>query len=112
MRRTPLSRSKTPLRRGKGLRPQSAKRRREQAQRREMAFAAFGPNPVCEIRWDADCTGWADALHEIRKRSRGGSIVDLHNVAPACNVCNGKVEDFPAEAERRGWSVPSWGDAA
>lgn len=47
---------------------------------------------------DGICTGRVEGLHERRKRSAGGSLVNGENLIPACNRCNGWVEDNPAEA--------------
>jgi len=84
------------------LRPVSARRRREQRRRREIMRAVYGDRPLCEVRWDDRCRGWADAPHELRKASQGGSRVDPANALPACHFCNGQVENEPLEAHRRG----------
>lgn len=39
------------------------------------------------------CRGKIEGLHELRKRSAGGSLVNPDNLIPACNYCNGLVED-------------------
>lgn len=77
-----------------------------------MALEHFGTDPQCAIRWDDRCLGYAEHLHELKKRSRGGDILDPANCVPACDPCNGAVEDYPAEARRRGWAVASWEDVA
>jgi hypothetical protein len=41
------------------------------------------------------CSGRVEGLHERRKRSAGGSLVNPENLIPACNRCNGWVEDNP-----------------
>lgn len=56
---------------------------------------------VCEIgpllgRLGVDpvpCTGRLEGLHERRKRSSAGSLLVAENLIPACNRCNGWVED-------------------
>lgn len=96
-----LKRTPAPARTA-SLCPQSAKRRKEQAERRKVMIAAFGETPACAIRWDSRCRGWADAPHELRKAGQGGSRVDPANAVPACHPCNGAVEDNPDEAHRRG----------
>lgn len=88
----------------------SAKRAREQRQRSrsQRAEHGFGDlRPACEVRWDARCHGWADAPHHVKKQSQGGSDA-LANTLPCCSVCNGLIEDHPAEARRRGLVVWSW----
>lgn len=39
------------------------------------------------------CVGQVSGLHERRKRSSGGSLVNPLNLIPACTPCNGWVED-------------------
>lgn len=87
----------------KPLARESKKRQAEQRLRRKVMLAAFGENPQCAIRWDDRCQGWADACHELRKASQGGSRVDPANCVPSCHPCNSAVEDYPVEAHRRGW---------
>jgi 5-methylcytosine-specific restriction endonuclease McrA len=90
------------------LKPVSDKRRAENRERRKMADAVFGPAPECGIRWDAGCRGLADDLHETLSRARsGGDITNPDICVPACRPCHSKVDDNPAEAERRGFLLPS-----
>lgn len=51
---------------------------------------------------DTGCTGRATCLHERRKRSDAGSIINRANVLPACYVCNGYVESYPILAHELG----------
>lgn len=99
-----LRRTRTPER-STAIRPQSARRRREQRVRREAMIAEFGPDAVCQIRWDDRCYGWADAPHELRKAGQGGSRIDPANCIPACGPCNSAIEDHPNEAHRRGFVI-------
>jgi len=46
---------------------------------------------------DSGCTGKLEGLHERRKRSAGGSLLNHANLIPACNRCNGHIEDQPGE---------------
>ena len=70
-----------PLRRNKGLRAVSAKRARQNRQRRQMADRLYPEQPLCSVPW---CGQWADDLHEPLTRARGGSITDPGNCAPLC----------------------------
>lgn len=93
----------------KPLRPRSAKKAKVYRQQRvPLVEAQLLAEPFCQIRWDEHCAGIADTVHEIKKRSRGGSITDRANCVSACAYCNGKVEDEPAEAHRRGFAAHSW----
>lgn len=42
------------------------------------------------------CTGHVEGLHERRKRSAGGSLVNPRNLMASCNRCNSFVECEPA----------------
>jgi len=44
------------------------------------------------------CSFAIEGIHERRKRSSAGSLVVAANLIPACNWCNGWIEDNPAEA--------------
>lgn len=104
MKQSGISRGEGPQRKA-GLRRQSAKRAAEQRERRKRALSAFGAQPACAVQWDGRCRGWADALHELRKASQGGSRLDPGNLIAACNPCNGAIEDNPLEAHRRGFVI-------
>jgi 5-methylcytosine-specific restriction endonuclease McrA len=111
LRSTSVLTARTPLRKSQGrharIKPVSDKRRAENRQRRKMADEVFGPAPECGIRWDADCRGLADDLHELLSRARLGSITDPENCVPACRPCHSNLTGNPAEAERRGFLLPS-----
>lgn len=92
------------LARRRPLRRESADRRVEQAVRRAIA-AEVGPTG-CRLRILNVCTGRAENLHELVGAGQGGSRVDRRNLAPACDRCNGWVEDFPELARRYRWKVP------
>lgn len=71
--------------------------------------------PVLEHHGHPDsrhCRHKIEGLHELRKRSAGGSLVNRQNLIPACNYCNGWVEDNPATAHEWGLVVregdPEW----
>lgn len=53
-----------------------------------LSSEGLGPNCMIVVQ----------GLHERRKRSAGGSLTNPANLIPACNACNGWVEDFPALA--------------
>lgn len=58
------------------------------------------------------CRGVIEGLHERRKRSASGSLDNPQNLVPACNACNGWVEDQPIIARLIGLVVragdPEW----
>jgi len=59
--------------------------------------------PLCEIRWDRWCSGYATDGHERVLRSRGGSPIDRKNVLLTCRRCHDQVHANPKEATERGF---------
>ncbi len=47
----------------------------------------------------------ATCLHELKKRSAGGSITDPRNLLRSCIFCNGYIEDWPDLAWQAGLVV-------
>ncbi len=83
------------------MRAQSPKRRREDNLRAELRRNLFSQcDGRCLLRLPP-CTGMAEGLHERRKASAGGSRLSAQNCVPACNPCNGWIEDNPAAAAVR-----------
>jgi hypothetical protein len=122
-RRTPLK-AKTPLQPGKPLerktplkaggtldrstpiRQQSAKRQRENRERKAVLVAKYGTGPVqCEVPW---CVRWADDAHEILTRARGGSITDPDNIRAVCRTCHDAITDEAPWAYEIGFLKHSW----
>lgn len=107
MKRSPLSR-KTPLKRGgpikrkTRLRPVSAKRAKEQRQRRATLKAMSADQAICQRCHAAQAV---DA-HEVVPRSAGGSITDPANIRLLCRECHDWIHRFPAAARRAGWLAP------
>lgn len=59
---------------------------------------------LAETGWGG-CSGGVEGLHERRKRSAGGSLVNPENLIPACNACNGFIEDHPEVARGFGTAL-------
>ena len=102
--RTPLARTVpalTPAR--KPINPVSAKRARENRERREMADRRWPDRRegtvMCYI---PGCPLPADDLNEILPRGRGGSITDEENTIPTCRGHNEELTKSPAWAYRAG----------
>jgi len=115
LKRTPLARGKsTGLSRKGRLKPRSDKRADFMREVRAPQVAALvKAGATCELGFivnrasalmdgPAVCTKRIGGLHELRKRSAGGSLVNPANLRPACNSCNGWVEDHPKEAHQLG----------
>jgi hypothetical protein len=103
--RAPWDRKRTaPLKRSAPLPYRSAKTAKVyREQRVPLVQAMLAAQPWCQVRWDENCRGHAEGLHEVLSRGRGGSIVREDNCVAACHYCNGAVSDNPAEAEARGF---------
>ena len=87
----------TSLPRRTRIRPQSAKRRREQKTRRQLASPY--EHERCWLGLDG-CTGWAEHWHELVGSGVGGSRSDPRNLCAACSVCNSGLEDRDDRYER------------
>ena len=105
LKRTPLERGGSELKRSP-LRQRSVKRAGFMREVRAPAVAELvaagercriGP-VLADERLGPVCRMVVEGLHERRKRSAGGSLTNPDNLIPACNACNGWVEDFPALA--------------
>ena len=61
-----------------------------------------------------NCWRVGSGLHERRKRSAQGSLVNPANLVVSCGPCNSWIEDHPALAQRLGLVVrsgdPEWDD--
>ena len=53
---------------------------------------------LAEAGLEPSCSGRVSGLHERRKRSAGGSLTNPENLIPACDWCNGWIEDEPGLA--------------
>jgi hypothetical protein len=100
LKRSPLEGGSSLARTGR-LKPRSEKRKKLYAEDRrpyvEALLAAgvgceLGPI-LAELGIRRRCAGRLEGLHERRKRSAGGSLTNRANLVPACNLCNGYLED-------------------
>lgn len=84
------------------LRPVSEKRQQQNRVRAAMADRRWPDRRdgtvLCAV-WEAMQPDWCDRyasdLHEIVRRSQGGSITDEENTTPTCRPCNGLLSDGP-----------------
>jgi hypothetical protein len=97
-----------PLRRTAALARMSAKRKAERARRTAVnAAVRDAAGGRCQIGAPG-CAGAGQAAHEVYSRGRyPGSHVDDTPKLWACHPCNEYVTSHSAEAEARGWLVPS-----
>lgn len=118
MKRTPPRRARTsgPARRILTIdreRPATQPERREAllAERRIVRPAQLDRAPFCELRVTDACRRKAQEatdVHEIVRRSQGGSIVDPPNLLSACHRCHMIVTTHPLFGECIGACLPSW----
>jgi len=99
----PIKRT-APMPRTGTLPAQSAKRRRQQADRRDLA-SPF-QHERCWIGLPG-CTGWAEHWHELVGAGVQGSRTDKRNIAASCVACNDAIEVHPQRFEL-GLKVHAW----
>jgi 5-methylcytosine-specific restriction endonuclease McrA len=96
---------RTPLARAGRLRARSKRRARLYRQERVPLVAELlADQPPCERCHQA----WATDVHEIKSRARGGSILDVANLALLCRTCHEWVTTNPTAARAEGWLLNSW----
>ena len=92
-----------PLKRSKGLSAVSAKRARQNRERRAMADRRWPDRRdgtvMCVV---PRCPLPADDLHEILPRGRSGSITEEENTVPTCRRHNEELTKSPAWGYRAG----------
>lgn len=101
---------RTELQRHGRLRPVSPKRARENRQRAAVIDQLW-PGRIVQC-WREGCPRFADDVHEIQTRARGGSITDPANLAPLCRECHGEATREAPWAYEQGLLVHSWAGAA
>lgn len=104
------------------MRAVSDKRKSENLERLRLMIEKFGLpstwhcqferyrclHPIVKVqKQDRECWGVVSG-HEILKRSRGGSIIDMSNVVLLCTYHNGWVEDHPYAANQLGLALHNW----
>jgi len=47
-------------------------------------------------------------IHELKRRSQGGSILDERNLLAVCRPCHRRIGDHPALAFELGLSIHGW----
>ena len=108
-----LERGESQLDRGAPMRQRSPTRERHmRTERRPLVERLAAAGVKCEIRPVLEeagiphhCTYEIGGMHERRKSGAGGSRVRGENLIPACNWCNGFLEDEPELIRRLTGSV-------
>lgn len=104
------------LKRGGQLRPRSKKKEKEYTKRRPLVERLLQERPWCEA-----CPKFAQHdqktsyirrpsvdIHEIIRRSQGGSILDEDNLMAVCRECHGRIGSEPALAFQLGLAKHGW----
>lgn len=120
--KTPLK-SKTQLKSKTGLKPGSKKlafrsKKMEDVyvDRREFVKKILSERPLCEAcgvfaKHDNKATYnnyLSRDVHEIVRRSQGGSILDENNVLAVCRLCHIRIGNYPELAFDLGLAKHSW----
>lgn len=98
-RKTPLNRGKKPLKRSGPIKP---RRRGEGALVKSRKIVSERSGGRCEARIGGVCSGTAECVHHVLRRSQGGGH-EPENLLHLCNRCHGWVHANPAEAMEKGW---------
>lgn len=92
---------------GSPVRAVSLRRARENRKRAKLLKERRGPGPTpCEAQLPG-CWATVTDGHEILTAGRGGSRVDLANIADLCRGCHTIITDNPSWSDRHGWTLPS-----
>lgn len=107
---------KTPLKRGGKPNYRSAKTSKKYEERRPLVERLLKERPYCEA-----CPVFAEHdgvvtyarhpsrdIHEIVRRSQGGSILDEANLLAVCRGCHRRIGDYPALAFSLGLAKHGW----
>lgn len=86
------------------LRPRSKKTEAIYRKRRVIVAELLDARPLCERCQHERST----EIHEIKTRARGGSILDLDNLAALCHFCHQWITEHPREGHAEGWLKHAW----
>lgn len=105
-----------PLKRGGPLKKRSKKQEDLYVERRKLVERMLSERPFCEAcpvfaKHDGKATytryGSMD-IHELVRRSQGGSIVDESNCIAVCRPCHTRIGNNPALAFELGLAKRGW----
>ena len=104
LRRTPLPRGESQLARTKIAPRSKARSKQMKDDRAPLVQSYIEAGITCEISpvfeelgIQHHCAHQIGGMHERRKSGSGGSRVNRANLIPACNWCNGYIEDAVGE---------------
>lgn len=104
------------LKRSGPLRPRSKKTEKKYRERRPLVERLLKERPWCQAcavfaKHDGLATYVARPsvdIHELKRRSQGGSILDESNLMAVCRPCHRRIGDYPALAFELGLSIHGW----
>lgn len=125
--RSHVALKRTPIRRRTQLRGIGKRKKREIVETKDARQAYLAAHIVCEIgevlrlhrdvdpaaqKGSDECLIKATCVHERKKRSQHGSLVQNANLMASCVLCNDWVERNPGVARELGLTVLSHEDPA
>jgi 5-methylcytosine-specific restriction endonuclease McrA len=98
------------------MRSRSKKKQREYVERRKLVKRLLEDRPYCEacpVFAEHDQAGsyvrnGSVDIHELKRRSQGGSITDESNCMAVCRPCHRRIGDYPELAVDLGLAKRSW----
>jgi len=114
-RKKPIKRTSLPKRTGK-INPRSEKMKKTYEKRRPFVEKVLSENPYCQAcpvfaKHDEKVTFVQNKsvdVHELLRRSQGGSILDESNVIAVCRKCHQRIGNYPELAVNLGLAKNSW----
>lgn len=102
------------------MRRRSLKKEAEYRLRRPLVARLLGERPWCEAcvvyaKHDGKVTYIRKPsvdIHEIIRRSQGGSILDESNLLAVCRDCHNRIGRYPQEAFDLGLARHGWDDGS
>lgn len=98
------------------MRHRSKKKEAEYRQRRPLVEKLLNEKPLCEAcpvfaEYDGLATYIINKsvdIHELIRRSQGGSILDEENLIAVCRKCHNRIGNYPALAFELGLAKHAW----
>lgn len=98
------------------MRYRSAKKSKEYVERRKVVAEMLEEYPYCQAcpvfaAHDNKVTykrNQSVDVHEIKRRSQGGSILDKDNLLCVCRPCHNRIGNFPQLAFDLGLAIHGW----
>lgn len=98
------------------MRYRSKKKEKEYVERRKVVARLLERFPYCQAcpvfaNYDGKSTYVrmnSIDIHELVRRSQGGSILDESNLMAVCRTCHRRIGNFPALAFELGLAKHSW----